>query len=116
MILPGLVDLHCHGAARGDFSAGEAEASRTAATFLHGSGTTTLLASLVTAPPEELIRGMSTLSGLAKEGLVAGIHSEGPFLSEGRCGAQDPLWLRAPDLGLLGELLAAAIGSLRTMT
>ena len=48
-LLPGLVDLHCHGAAGSDFSEGSAAAARSAARFLHRRGTTTLLASLVTA-------------------------------------------------------------------
>src|SRR6478609_6887066 len=48
-ILPGLVDLHCHGAHGGDFPAGTEDQARQAIDFLHRSGTTTLLASLVTA-------------------------------------------------------------------
>ncbi|WP_104060222.1 N-acetylglucosamine-6-phosphate deacetylase [Arthrobacter sp. 4R501] len=116
MILPGLVDLHCHGAVGGDFPSGDSEAARTAVDFLHRSGTTTLLASTVTASREDLLRGLETLRLLADEGLIAGIHSEGPFLSHARCGAQDPRYLREPDLALLGELLAAAGGHLRTMT
>ncbi|WP_332759743.1 N-acetylglucosamine-6-phosphate deacetylase [Pseudarthrobacter sp.] len=116
MILPGLVDLHCHGAVGGDFPSGDSEAARTAVDFLHRSGTTTLLASTVTASREDLLRGLETLRLLADEGLIAGIHSEGPFLSHARCGAQDPRYLREPDLPLLGELLAAAGGHLRTMT
>lgn len=116
MILPGLVDLHCHGAAGGDFPAGNSEPARTAVEFLHRSGTTTLLASLVTASREDLLRGLETLRQLAEEGLIAGIHSEGPFLSHARCGAQDPRFLLEPDLHFLGELIDAAGGHLRTMT
>nr|WP_255769305.1 N-acetylglucosamine-6-phosphate deacetylase [Pseudarthrobacter sulfonivorans] len=116
VILPGLVDLHCHGAAGGDFPSGDIQAARTAVEFLHRSGTTTLLASLVTASREDLLRSMGTLRHMADEGLIAGIHSEGPFLSHARCGAQDPRFLREPDLQLLAELIGAAGGHLRTMT
>ncbi|MEO5312674.1 amidohydrolase family protein [Pseudarthrobacter sp. CC12] len=116
MILPGLIDLHCHGAAGGDFPGGELDAARAAAEFLHRSGTTTLLASLVTASREDLLRGAATLRVLAEEGIVAGIHAEGPFLSHARCGAQDPRFLLEPNLGLLDELVGAAGGHLRTMT
>lgn len=116
LILPGLVDLHCHGAYGGDFpSSGEAQARR-AIDFLHRSGTTTLLASLVTAAPESLLRAIALHARLAGEGLLAGIHLEGPFLSPARCGAQDPAFLRAPDPDLLGELLGAARGTLAVMT
>lgn len=116
ILLPGLIDLHCHGAAGGDFPGGDPGAARTAVDFLHRSGTTTLLASLVTAPREELLRSAGTLRGLADDGLLAGIHAEGPFLSQARCGAQDPRFLRDPDLDFLGELMEAAGGHLRTMT
>jgi N-acetylglucosamine-6-phosphate deacetylase len=116
LLLPGLVDLHCHGAAGGDFPGGDAAAARTAVEFLHRSGTTTLLASLVTAPREDLVRSARELKGLAEEGLIAGIHAEGPFLSHARCGAQDQRFLLDPDPGLLDELAGAAGGHLRTMT
>lgn len=115
-ILPGLVDLHCHGAAGGDFPTGDGQACRTAVDFLHRSGTTTLLASLVTASSEDLLNSLGTLKPLADERLIAGIHSEGPFLSHARCGAQNPDWLRDPDPELLRELLRAAGGTLKTMT
>ncbi|ABK01582.1 N-acetylglucosamine 6-phosphate deacetylase [Arthrobacter sp. FB24] len=115
-ILPGLVDLHCHGAAGGDFPGGNGDACRTAVDFLHRHGTTTLLASLVTASRDDLLTGIRSLRVLAGEGLIAGIHSEGPFLSAARCGAQNPGWLRHPDLALAAEMLAAAGGTLKSMT
>ncbi|RKR20042.1 N-acetylglucosamine-6-phosphate deacetylase [Arthrobacter oryzae] len=115
-LLPGLVDLHCHGAAGGGFPTGDDRACREAVDFLHRSGTTSLLASLVTAPGDELLRSLGVLKVLAAEGLIAGVHSEGPFLSSDRCGAQNPRWLRDPDPELLRDMLAAAGGALQTMT
>jgi len=115
-LLPGLVDLHCHGAAGGGFPTGDDRACREAVDFLHRSGTTTLLASLVTAPADELLRALGVLQALTTEGLIAGVHAEGPFLSRARCGAQDPLWLRDPDPELLRNMLDAAGGALKTMT
>lgn len=115
-ILPGLIDLHCHGAAGGDFPAANEESSRAALAFLHGSGTTTLLASVVTASRPDLLAAIRSLKPLGQEGLIAGIHAEGPFLSHARCGAQDPRWLLEPDLGLLRDLIREADGWLKTMT
>ncbi|MFK0005770.1 N-acetylglucosamine-6-phosphate deacetylase [Paenarthrobacter sp. NPDC090520] len=115
-ILPGLVDVHCHGGKGGDFPGGEESSARKAVDFLHRSGTTTLLASMVTAPREDLLRGIELYVKLADEGLVAGIHLEGPFLSHARCGAQNPDYLLEPDLDLMDELVAAAEGKLATMT
>lgn len=116
VILPGLVDMHCHGANGGDFPSGDEDQARAAVEFLHRSGTTSLLASMVTASYPDLLRGVKTLSGLTAEGLLAGIHMEGPFLSHSRCGAQDPRWLRDPDPGFISELLDAAAGTVRSMT
>ncbi|MFJ4027660.1 N-acetylglucosamine-6-phosphate deacetylase [Paenarthrobacter sp. NPDC089989] len=115
-LLPGLVDVHCHGGNGGDFPGGEESSARKAVDFLHRSGTTTFLASMVTAPREDLLRGIELYVKLADEGLVAGIHLEGPFLSHARCGAQNPAYLLEPDLDLMDELVAAAEGKLATMT
>lgn len=116
VMVPGLVDLHCHGAFGVDFSRADAAAIREAVSGLHRAGSTTVMASLVTDEPEVLLRQVALLAGLAEEGLVAGIHLEGPFLSEVRCGAQDPRWLLAPDLELAEALIRAGRGWLRTMT
>ena len=59
-LLPGLVDLHCHGAAGGGFPTGDDKTCREAADFLHRQGTTTLLASLVTASADELLRASAS--------------------------------------------------------
>ncbi|WP_426996227.1 N-acetylglucosamine-6-phosphate deacetylase [Pseudarthrobacter sp. N5] len=115
-IVPGLVDIHCHGGNGGDFPGGEEPSARRAIDFLHRSGTTTLLASMVTASREDLLRGIALYVRLTDEGLIAGIHLEGPFLSHARCGAQNPAFLLNPDLDFMNELVAAAGGKLATMT
>jgi N-acetylglucosamine-6-phosphate deacetylase len=116
VLLPGLVDLHCHGALGTDFSDGSLEGSRSAAKYLHSRGTTTLLASLVTGSPEHLVRNLSVLRTLVDEGFLAGSHLEGPFLAAGQCGAHDPALLLEPDLRLVAQLLEAAGPSLVSMT
>jgi N-acetylglucosamine-6-phosphate deacetylase len=116
LLLPGLVDLHCHGADGVDFPGADEEQARRAVAFLHGRGTTTLLASLVTASRDDLLRGVGLFSQLDDEGLVAGVHAEGPFLSHARCGAQNPDFLLEPDVDFAMELIEASEGSLATMT
>lgn len=116
LILPGLIDVHNHGAVGGDFPGANETAARKAIDFLHRAGTTTLLASMVTASEQDLLRGIELYVRLSKEGLIAGIHLEGPFLSEARCGAQDPAFLKAPDLQLAQRLIDAGEGKILTMT
>lgn len=114
-LLPGLVDIHCHGGAGGEFGP-DAEAGRRAAAHHHASGTTTLVGSLVSAPAETLVRGAHALAGLVSAGELAGIHLEGPFLSTARCGAQDPAALVDADPALVDRLADAAEGALAHMT
>jgi N-acetylglucosamine-6-phosphate deacetylase len=116
-LLPGLVDLHNHGGGGVSFpDATTADEVRHGirAHLLHG--TTTLLASLVTAGRETLLERVELLGSLAAAGEIAGIHAEGPFLSYERRGAQSPDHLAQGDAGLVRELVAAAGGYLRTMT
>ncbi|OIQ73190.1 N-acetylglucosamine-6-phosphate deacetylase [mine drainage metagenome] len=79
-------------------------------------GTTTLVASLVTAAPDTLRQRVGVLTALAEAGEIAGIHLEGPFVSTVRCGAQDPALIQQADTELTRELAALARGYLVTMT
>jgi N-acetylglucosamine-6-phosphate deacetylase len=116
-LLPGLVDLHNHGGGGAGFpDAHTPQEARVAIGEHLAHGTTTLVASLVTASPATLRRRVGVLAVLADAGELAGIHLEGPFLSTTRCGAQDPDLIQAPDAGLVRELAEAAHGHLVTMT
>lgn len=116
ILLPGLVDLHCHGAKGSDFAEGSEEGAEVAARYLHSRGTTTLLASVVTGPQDQTLRSLKVLRSLTDRGLIAGSHSEGPFISPGQCGAHDPELLLEPDLDLAAAMLEAAGPSLASMT
>lgn len=115
-LLPGLVDLHCHGGNGGEFGPDAAGAHR-AARHHHRHGSTTVVGSLVSAPAATLLDGARTLGDLVRSGELAGIHLEGPFLSTVRCGAQNPAALVDADPALveaLGE--AAGEGAFAHMT
>lgn len=116
VLVPGLIDIHCHGAVGADFAAPEHHSVQEAVNFLHRAGTTTLLASLVTAERSAMTEAAEILAEFAESGDIAGIHAEGPFLSEARCGAQDPRFLSDPEPDFVDQLVAASRGQLRTMT
>ena len=115
-VLPGFVDMHVHGGGGTSFTAGPADDARHAVEFHRRHGSTTIVASLVTAPLADLETRTALLAGLARQGVIAGIHLEGPFLSTARCGAQDPRHMLAPDVAAFGRLHAAAEGQLRVIT
>jgi N-acetylglucosamine-6-phosphate deacetylase len=105
VIVPGFIDIHCHGGGGASFDSADPEECVRAAAFHREHGTTTLIASLVTASPADLERRASVLAELADDGVVAGVHYEGPFLSPARKGAHDPTLLRAPDPTTVDRLL-----------
>ncbi|NNM45718.1 amidohydrolase family protein [Knoellia koreensis] len=114
-LLPGLVDIHCHGGGGGEFGP-DASAATPAIDHHHRSGTTSLVASLVSAPREAMLAGIDALVPRATAGDLAGIHLEGPFLSHARCGAQDPEALGDPDPAFIDAAGEAARGWLAQMT
>ncbi len=115
-LLPGFVDIHNHGGGGHSFTTGDPDAARQAAAFHLRHGTTSLLASLVSSPYTLMRQAVTAFAPLVAEGVLAGIHFEGPYLSEVRCGAQNPAFLRDPSLTELTELLALGEGTIRMVT
>jgi N-acetylglucosamine-6-phosphate deacetylase len=75
-----------------------------------------LVASLVTAGPDELLRQVSELADDVRAGLIDGIHLEGPWLATSRCGAHQPTLMRDPDAGEIERILDAGGGTIRMVT
>ncbi|MEV0458359.1 N-acetylglucosamine-6-phosphate deacetylase [Catellatospora methionotrophica] len=115
-VLPGFVDIHNHGGGGFTFTTGDAAQARQAAAFHLRHGTTTMLASLVSSPFELMRDAVLAYAPLVAEGVLAGVHFEGPYLSHARCGAQNPAFLRDPSLDELTEILKLADGALRMVT
>ena len=100
----------------GDDAVGTAEDTAGAAGFHLRHGTTSTLASLVTAAPGELLAGVRALAEATQHGVIAGIHLEGPWLSAARCGAHDPMLMRDPNPDEIDAVLAAGGGAIRMVT
>jgi len=115
-VVPGFVDTHVHGGDGFDFSTAGADGVAAAVDLHRRHGTTTLIASLVALGPSDLHRRVELLTGLTREGLLAGIHLEGPWLAAQRCGAHDPGLLRAPDPVELQHVLSLGTGTIRMIT
>lgn len=116
VVVPGFVDTHVHGGGGGSFTSGDTASAIEAVKAHRSHGTTATLASLVTASPPELLRSVSVLAELAEEGVIAGIHLEGPWVSARRCGAQDPSQLRNPDRAEIAALFTAGRGTIKMVT
>lgn len=115
-VVPGFVDTHVHGGGGANFSAGSRADTSTAVALHRRFGTTTLVASLVTADPAELLRQVTGLADDVRAGVLAGIHLEGPWLSTKRCGAHQPSLMRDPDPAEVDRVLEAGQGAIRMVT
>ena len=115
-LIPGFVDIHCHGGGGHYFSAKNSEDIQKVIDTHRANGTTTMLASLVSEPIEALKEQIKRLLPFVQSGAIAGIHLEGPYLSPHKCGAHDPALLRDPVPSELQELLDVADGAISMVT
>ena len=105
LLVPGFVDLHCHGGGGASFGADAAQSLRAVDAHLaHGS--TSVMASLVTGPADRMAGEIAALTELVDDGSLVGVHLEGPWLSSAQCGAHDPAQLRPPSPSEVDDLVS----------
>lgn len=121
LIVPGFVDVHVHGGAGHDFmSAGQQELEEIAA-FHASMGTTTLLATTMTAPKDALDTVLAGVAACRNGGsplaaVIAGVHLEGPFIHPDWAGAQNPAHISLARLDWLEEWERRHPGLIRQVT
>lgn len=91
-LLPGFIDLHVHGGGGADIMEGADSFATIARTHLR-FGTTSMLATTMTAPPHEISQVLSALGAFCETrqpgtARVLGVHLEGPYINPGKLGAQ----------------------------
>ena len=99
-ISPGFVDIHTHGGGGGDFMDATAESFDKALDFHTKNGTTSILATSVTAPVNQILDMLSVSRGYIGRRnnicKIQGVHLEGPYISYNTRGAQHEKYLRIP--------------------
>jgi len=127
IVTPGFVDVHLHGAGGHDVMEAEEEALDSIAATVARHGTTSLLATTVTAPLEATCRSLEGIvkyirahenpqenRPLAAE--ILGIHLEGPFINLERRGVHPRNAIARPSRESLDKLLKAGDGLVKIVT
>ena len=117
-VIPGLVDIHTHGAVGADFSDGKVSGLRRMAAHLASRGVTSFVPTSMTLPYESLSLAFDTAAELFSAwetgcARVVGVHMEGPFFSEKKKGAQNADYLRFPDYSAFRALFEGCGGLVR---
>ena len=117
-VIPGLVDIHTHGAMGEDFSDGNPAGLQPMADYYAAHGVTSYVATTMTLSEEILTPAMHAIRDFRPNGgaKCAGVHLEGPFLCYAKRGAQAAEHLHKPDAGLFHRLNEASGGRVKLVT
>ena len=119
-VTPGLIDTHVHGGGGGDVMDGTKDALDVMAKTFAKYGTTAFVPTTLTASHQGILDCIGAVKEAAEQGTpgaqVIGIHLEGPFINEEKKGAQNPKYIRPPDLQELEKIREEAGPLLKTVT
>lgn len=118
-VLPGLVDIHSHGAAGHDFSDGDLERLHEILQYEHSHGITSYCPTSMTLKKEEICKIFCKMKDWKdKEGMsrVVGFHMEGPFLDAEKSGAHKKEYLLPPDIDFFRECSRSCNNKIRIVT
>jgi N-acetylglucosamine-6-phosphate deacetylase len=127
IVVPGFVDIHIHGAGGHDVMSSTDEALATVTRTVARHGTTSILATTVTAPPDETRKSLEEISRYLSSPAnvqppespaaeIVGIHLEGPFISLSRRGVHPAGAIAKPSITLLDRYLECAGGKVKILT
>ena len=97
--MPGFVDVHCHGRNNFDFCDALVDGVNTIAREKLAEGVTTLLPTTLPLPEADLVATLKSVAAYDGKGCkLPGVHLEGPFINPKCTGAQNPAFVRKPDV------------------
>lgn len=128
LVLPGLIDIHSHGALGHDFSDGDSEGLNKILSYQHDNGVTSYCPTTMTLPKEKLLKIFQNLRDFESNRInrddynarnlsrIIGINMEGPFLDPEKKGAHREEDISAPDVKFFRECNSACGGLIRLVT
>ena len=119
-ILPGFIDIHCHGAYGFDTNDADPEGLRKWTKGIVDEGVTSFLATTLTQSEEVLTNAVSNVAKVVEEGYegaeILGIHFEGPYLNKAHKGAQPEEYCVKHDIEQFKRYQKAAHGLIKYIT
>ena len=99
-VLPGFIDIHCHGGMGCDTMDGTVSDIETIAKYHAGGGTTAFLPTTASSSPDVILRALKAVSEAKSKGVdgaaIIGAHLEGPFFAYAKRGCHLPIYVRNP--------------------
>lgn len=119
-VVPGLIDLHIHGAGGLDLlDASESNLPLISKTLVR-FGVTGYLATLCAAPEDKLNKALSAIAAHSRKkqkyARLLGIHLEGPFLNKSAKGAMDERCFHLPSIPLWEKFWKASRSRIKVVT
>ena len=108
-VAPGLIDIHIHGYLGRDVCDGDEDSMKTISKGLLANGVTGYLPTTMTVDMKVIRKSLEVCRSLMNESkswdgsAILGVHAEGPFISEGKKGAQDAKYILKPDASFVKE-------------
>ena len=109
-ISPGFIDIHIHGGGGHDFMDGTVNAFLKIAEIHAKYGTTSMFPTTLTCSKADLLKSLDVYAEANEKNTMGaqflGMHLEGPYFALAQSGAQDPRYIRNPDIEEYKEVLA----------
>lgn len=119
-IVPGFIDVHCHGAYGFDTNDANEEGLRNWTKKIVGEGVTAILPTTITQSREVLANAVANVAKVVEEGYtgaeILGIHFEGPYLDMEYKGAQPKQFITKPTVKEFQYYQRAAKGLIKYVT
>ncbi len=115
-VIPGLVDIHFHGANMGDVSDGSMEGLHAMGSYEASRGVTALCPATMTLPESVLTEALVTAAAYEpawNESDLVGINMEGPFIAPTKVGAQNPEYVQVPSVEAFRRMQEASGGLIK---